>query len=72
MRIEVKVIPNSSRNELIKTENGYKARIQSAPVDGKANEALIALLSKELGFAKSDIEIVKGKTGRNKTIVIHT
>jgi len=71
MRIEVKVIPNSSKNELVKTETGYRARIRCAPVEGRANEALIALLAKELGVSKSDIEIVKGKTSRNKTVVIY-
>jgi len=71
MRIEVKVIPNSSKNELVKTETGYRARIRCAPVEGRANEALIALLAKELGVPKSNIEIVKGKTSRNKTVVIY-
>ena len=71
MRIEVKVVPNSSKNELVKTETGYRARIRCAPVEGRANEALVALLAKELGVPKSDIEIVKGKTSRNKTVVIY-
>ena len=70
MRIEVKVIPYASKNELIKTETGYTARIASAPVDGKANEALIALLSNKLGVAKKDIEIIKGITSRNKIILL--
>jgi len=72
MLIEVKVIPNAGKNELLKTETGYKARIQCAPVDGKANEALIALLSKELSVPKSDIEIIRGKTSRNKTVSLKT
>ena len=70
MRIAVKVIPNASKNALIKTVAGYTARIACAPVDGKANEALIALLSKELGVAKRDIEIIKGVASRNKTVLL--
>ena len=70
MLIEIKVTPNAGKNELIKTETGYKARIACAPVDGKANEALIALLAKEFGVPKSSVEIVKGKVGRNKTVEI--
>ena len=69
--IEIKVIPNAGKTELIKTETGYRARIACAPVDGKANGALIALLSKEFGTAKSNIEIIKGASSRNKTIVIN-
>ena len=68
--LQIKVIPNASKNELAKTETGYKARIQCPPVDGKANDALIMLLSKEFGVAKNSIEIVKGKTSRNKTVLV--
>ena len=70
MRIAVKVIPNARKNELIKTETGYTARIASAPVDGKANEALIALLSNTFCLAKKDIEIIKGAASRNKTVLL--
>jgi len=72
MIIEVKVIPNAKRTELIKTETGYKARLQAPPVDGKANEALIELLSKEFGVPKRSIEITKGATSRNKTVLLKT
>ena len=70
MKIEIKVIPNAKGNELIKTESGYKARLTVPPVDGKANEALVELLSKELGIAKRGIEVIKGHTSRNKTVEI--
>ncbi|MDR2554087.1 MAG: DUF167 domain-containing protein [Fibromonadaceae bacterium] len=70
MEIQIKVTPNANKNELIKTEAGYKARIQCPPVDGKANDALIKLLSKEFGVAKNSIEIIKGKTSRNKMVLI--
>ena len=70
MKFQVKVTPNASKTELVKTETGYKARIQCAPEKGKANEALIALLSEELGIPKSDIEITKGKTSRSKTVLL--
>jgi len=70
MKIEIKVIPNASKTELIKTDTGYKARLQALPVDGKANEALIELLSKEFGVPKRDIEITKGSTSITKTVLL--
>jgi uncharacterized protein (TIGR00251 family) len=70
--LQIKVIPNASKTELLKSETGYKARIQCTPVDGKANNALIALLSKEFGIPKSDIEITRGKTSRSKTVLLKT
>ncbi|MDR2635137.1 MAG: DUF167 domain-containing protein [Clostridiales bacterium] len=67
---QVKVIPNAGRTTLEKTDAGYKARLTAPPVDGKANEALIELLSKEFGVPKRNIEIIKGATSRNKTVEI--
>jgi len=43
-------------------------RIKAPPVDGKANEALLAFLSKALSCPRSNIEIVRGETGRRKLI----
>ena len=47
-----------------------KISVNSPPVDGKANAALIAFLAKLLKTAKSRIRIVKGEQDRNKTIMI--
>jgi len=47
-----------------------KARVAAIPEGGKANAALIALLAKVLGVAKSTIRIAGGETARVKTIVI--
>lgn len=72
MIIEVKVIPNAKRTELVKTEAGYKARLIAPPVDGKANEALVELLSGEFGIPKRLVEITKCATSRNKMVEIKT
>ncbi len=67
--IRVKVTPRSSKNRIEgKEKDFYKVKVTSAPVEGKANDALIALLAEELGVPKRDIEIVSGKTGRLKTV----
>ena len=69
--LQIRVIPNASKTELLQLATGYKAKLTAPPVDGKANEALILLLSKEFGVAKRDIQIVKGHTSKNKTVVIN-
>ncbi len=48
-----------------------KVGVFSPPVDGKANQALIKLLSKNLHIAKSNISLIAGETDRNKTLFIH-
>ena len=50
-------------------ERFLKARVRVAPEEGKANDALIALLAKELGVAKSALAIAGGRKARLKTIV---
>jgi uncharacterized protein YggU (UPF0235/DUF167 family) len=42
--------------------------VNEAPVDGKANAAVIALLAKKLGIAKSSITIMRGQSGRTKVL----
>jgi len=47
-----------------------KIEVVPQPVEGKANRALVELLSKNLGTAKSNIEIVRGATTKMKRIKI--
>ena len=42
--------------------------VTAAPEDGKANAAVIALLAKALGIAKSAVTVIQGATSRRKTI----
>lgn len=46
------------------------AQIKSPPVDGKANEELIALVAKHFGVGKSDVQIKTGGSGRLKLVQI--
>jgi uncharacterized protein len=70
MLISVRVIPRSGRTSLEWENETLKARLTVPPVDGAANEALIALLAERLGLAKRAIKIVRGATARQKTIEI--
>ena len=45
-------------------------RLTAPPVEGAANEALIALLAERLGLPKRSISIVSGATGRQKIVEI--
>ena len=69
--IEVKVVAGA-RKAMIKNEGGILKIYLTAPaVDGKANKALIEILSERLGAAKRQIEITKGLQSRRKTITIY-
>ena len=45
--------------------------ISSPPIKGKANLAIIKLLSKTLNIQKSKISLIKGHTSQKKTFHIH-
>lgn len=47
-----------------------KARVTAVPEKGKANKALLKLLSKEWGLSQSRLRIVAGEKDRNKTVLI--
>ena len=70
MRINMRVIPRSSKNSIEWVEDVLKVCLTAPPVDGTANEALIALLAKRLGLPKRDLQIVHGAQGRYKTVEI--
>ena len=71
-QIQVKVLPRSSRNQVVGKENEVvKIKLTAPPVEGKANKALIELLAKKLGVARSNVEIVSGERSRSKSVRIH-
>ena len=51
--------------------DALKIRLAAPPVDGKANQALIAWLSKTLSCPQSAIELIRGQTNRRKTLCIN-
>lgn len=68
--VQVKIAPNASKNEIIKTETGVKIKLTVLPVKGKANKALAEFLSKQLGIPKTSVEIIKGVTSKDKTLLL--
>ena len=70
MLISVKVVPRSSKNSIEWEQGNLKVRLTAPPVDGAANEALVALLAERLGLPKRSISIVRGTTARQKMVEI--
>ena len=69
--LKVYLQPKSSKNEVVGPyRDGIKVKVTAPPVEGKANEALIRFLAKELNVSPSCIEILKGHHTREKTLRI--
>jgi uncharacterized protein len=69
--ITVKVLPRSSRNQVVNSDEGvWKVKITSAPVEGKANKAVREYLAKCLDIAKDRVDIVSGDRSKLKTVRI--
>jgi len=63
--------PKSSKNEVVGPyRDGLKVKVTAPPIEGKANDALIRFLAKELAISPSCIEILKGLHSREKTLRI--
>jgi uncharacterized protein len=71
VELDVLVQPRASRTRVIGEHDGrLKIQLAAPPVDGEANAALVAFLADALGVRKGDVAIVRGDTGRRKTVRI--
>ena len=71
MRLEIKVVPKSSRNRVVGwIGNRLKIAVTAAPERGRANEAVISVLAAALELAPARLRIVRGETAPLKTVEI--
>ena len=70
MDLRVKVIPKSSRTELVGVlpDGTWRVKVAAAPEKGKANRALCEFIAERLGVAKSKVRIMAGETSQLKRI----
>ena len=76
LTLAVRATPRASRTEIVGIQpqvDGRTAlaiRVASPPVDGAANDALIAFLAKQLGVPRSKSRVLSGSQGRLKILRI--
>ena len=69
--IDVHVVPRSSRSAVVGVHDGcLKVTLDAPPVDGAANDALIALVAKLLGLPRRNVTLVRGQASRRKTLAL--
>jgi len=67
--LRVRVAPRASREAIAGVHDGaLKVSLTAPPVEGAANAALVKLLAKRLGVPRRDVAILRGESGRDKTL----
>jgi len=69
--LNISVQPRSSRNSISGIHNNrLRIKLTAAPVDGRANQALIKLLGKAFAVPGGQISIEKGENSKSKRVRI--
>jgi uncharacterized protein len=71
MKFKVTVKPNAKKNEVTRCDDGMLViRVSVPPIEGKANEKVIELLSDYFNKPKRSISIISGFKGKSKVIEV--
>ena len=69
--VQVRVQPGARTSEVRGLKNGVlHVRVTAPPREGRANRALLELMARTLAVKKSDLEIVRGHTSRDKVVAV--
>lgn len=69
--LAVSVVPNAKRSGADGLHDGaLRVRLAAPPVDGKANEALVAWVAEALGLPRRAVSLVRGQTSRRKWLAL--
>lgn len=66
VEIAVRVTPRASRNAVVVEDGAIRVYVTVVPEGGKATAAVVKLLARSLGVAKSRLTLVRGETARDK------
>jgi uncharacterized protein (TIGR00251 family) len=71
MKITAQIKPNSRKESVEPTADGtYIIRVNAPPVEGKANERVIELLSTFFNVPKSKIKLTSGQKSKRKVFQV--
>lgn len=64
--IAVRVTPKARRNAVVAEDGTIRVYVTTVPEDGKATAAVVDLLARALGVARSRLDLIRGATARDK------
>jgi uncharacterized protein (TIGR00251 family) len=70
-RLRLRVAPGSRRPGIAgRHGDGWKVRVAQPPEDGRANDAVVALLAETLELPRGAVSIVSGHAARDKIVAV--
>ncbi|MGH2898508.1 MAG: DUF167 domain-containing protein [Solirubrobacteraceae bacterium] len=70
-RLRLRVAPGAARSAVVgRHGEGWKLRVDAAPEQGRANEAVVRLLAQTLAVTARDVAIVSGHGTRDKIVTV--
>ena len=71
VELDIRVIPRARKTEIAGTRSdAILVRLAAPPVEGAANEALIAVIAEWLGVPRRTVQIVSGERSRRKRVAV--
>jgi uncharacterized protein (TIGR00251 family) len=71
VEFEVRAKPNANRTSVVGVREGIlDVRVAARPVEGAANEELLAFLADALGVPQREVRLVRGSSSRNKRVQV--
>jgi len=69
--LQVSVVPNARRTAIDGMHDGaVRVRLAAPPIEGRANEALVAWIAKSLGVPRRTVALLRGDTSRRKQLML--
>ena len=71
-RLALRVQPGARRNKLLArlASGGWKVAVSAPPAEGRANDAVVELVSSLLGVRRSQVTLVRGAAARSKVVEV--
>ena len=68
--LEIKVITGARQTKICEflDDGSLKLKVHAKPIEWKANQELIEILSEKLNISRADIEIVRGEHSKRKVL----
>jgi uncharacterized protein (TIGR00251 family) len=72
VRLRLRVQPGARRTALLQRMPGgeWKVAVSAPPLDGRANDAVVELVSELLGVRRAQVKLVRGASARSKVVEV--